>query len=389
MNKIIDLLGLSEFKEKIISLIPTKISQLDNDSEYAKKEEINDLKKSVSDGKKLVADAITDKGVETAADAEFATMADNIEQIETSSKIVLQGNKDVHPTTSIQVIKPDNGYDGLSQVTLDKIQAETKTVTPSAGNTTYYPNTGRFFSSVTVNAVPTQTKTVNPTTVSQTVKPDTGKWLSQVTVNAMKLQEVTASIQMTDGNPAGYAGLYPDSGYDGLSKVNLPIFKTQSKTVTPTTVQQTITPDSGKNALSSVVVNAAKLQNKSVTPTSSIQTIYPDSGFLGLSAVSVAAISSDSNVKSGTVNFGASGTTVNISIGFTPKKLFLTSSDKFIIYDPSVSTSVIYARVSNSATTTYSLGATNSPIQTFGSTTTLKAGIVALANVSFNWYAIG
>lgn len=33
-NKIIDLLGLSEFKEKIISLIPTKTSQLQNDSKF-------------------------------------------------------------------------------------------------------------------------------------------------------------------------------------------------------------------------------------------------------------------------------------------------------------------------------------------------------------------
>ena len=45
--------------------------------------EIADLKKSVSDGKTLVAGAITEKGVETAADATFATMADNISAITT------------------------------------------------------------------------------------------------------------------------------------------------------------------------------------------------------------------------------------------------------------------------------------------------------------------
>ena len=46
-------------------------------------DETNKLKKSVSDGKTLVATAITDKGVETAADATFAVMAENIGQIET------------------------------------------------------------------------------------------------------------------------------------------------------------------------------------------------------------------------------------------------------------------------------------------------------------------
>lgn len=45
--------------------------------------EVADLKKSVSDGKTLVATAITEKGVNTAADATFAVMAENIGQIET------------------------------------------------------------------------------------------------------------------------------------------------------------------------------------------------------------------------------------------------------------------------------------------------------------------
>lgn len=43
--------------------------------------EINDLKKSVSDGKIAVANAITGKGVHTATDAVFATMAANIGNI--------------------------------------------------------------------------------------------------------------------------------------------------------------------------------------------------------------------------------------------------------------------------------------------------------------------
>ena len=42
-----------------------------------------DLKKSVSDGKTLVAAAITAKGITTAADAAFQEMADNIGAIET------------------------------------------------------------------------------------------------------------------------------------------------------------------------------------------------------------------------------------------------------------------------------------------------------------------
>ena len=51
-------------------------------------ETVNTLKKSVSDGKTKVANAITDKGVETATDATFDVMAENISKIETGGAIL-------------------------------------------------------------------------------------------------------------------------------------------------------------------------------------------------------------------------------------------------------------------------------------------------------------
>lgn len=50
--------------------------------------EINDLKNSVGDGKALVASAITEKGVATASDATFETMANNIAEISSGSSEV-------------------------------------------------------------------------------------------------------------------------------------------------------------------------------------------------------------------------------------------------------------------------------------------------------------
>lgn len=50
-------------------------------SGYAKSSELNSLKTSVSEGKKLVASAVTDKGVNTAEDASFQTIASNIKNI--------------------------------------------------------------------------------------------------------------------------------------------------------------------------------------------------------------------------------------------------------------------------------------------------------------------
>lgn len=61
-------------------------------------EAIDELKKSVSDGKKLVADAITNKGVTTLATDTFQTMATNIDNISVgiNSPISFNGNSAYH-----------------------------------------------------------------------------------------------------------------------------------------------------------------------------------------------------------------------------------------------------------------------------------------------------
>ena len=262
VNKIIDLLGLSEFKEKIISLIPTKVSQLDNDSEYATKKSVEDLKKSVSDGKELVAGAITEKGVTTAADAEFATMAENICQIETGSDVKLQertidsfvaGNRPLS-----MILEPQEGFDGMSKVILNGIITQEKVVDPSNAGFYVRPDDGKILSSVYVRAVNNQAKTAVLSTSAQTIK--------------------------------------PDSGYNGLSQVGVPAIQLQEKTINPSTTAQTVTPDSGKNGLSKVTVNAMKLQSKTVTPSTANQVILPDSGYNGLSQVSVSATATPSSV---------------------------------------------------------------------------------------------
>lgn len=54
---------------------------------YAKQSDLDQCFQSVSEGKALIAAAVTDKGVPTAADASFVTMAGNIANIATGFKV--------------------------------------------------------------------------------------------------------------------------------------------------------------------------------------------------------------------------------------------------------------------------------------------------------------
>lgn len=182
-------------------------------------------------------------------------------------------SKTVTPSTSAQTVKPDETYDGLSQVTVNAVSLQAKTVTPTAAKQTVSPDSGSLgLSSVTVNAAPLEEKTVTPSTSSQSITPTSGKiGMSKVTVNAAPLQ---------------------------------------TKTVTPSASAQNVTPDSGQYGLSKVTVNAAPVEEKTVTPSTSAQNVTPSSGKVGMSKVTVNAIpsayknTSDATVAAGDILSG-------------------------------------------------------------------------------------
>lgn len=96
--------------------------------------------------------------------------------------------KTANPSTSQQIITPDTGFDGLSQVTVTPALLETKSVTPSTSQQVITPGSGYYgMGQVSVGAVKLQTKTVTPTTSAQTVVSDSGYLgLSRVDVSAVQ-----------------------------------------------------------------------------------------------------------------------------------------------------------------------------------------------------------
>lgn len=91
--------------------------------------------------------------------------------------------KQATPSESQQIILPDEGYDGLSEVDIDATPLETRTVNPSTSSQTITPSSSSVgFSSVTVNPMKLQSKSFTPDSVPVLVRPDSGyNGLSSVT----------------------------------------------------------------------------------------------------------------------------------------------------------------------------------------------------------------
>lgn len=215
-------------------------------------------------------------------------------------------SKTATPSESQQTVLPDDGYDGLSQVTVSAVSntyvgsgisrrtynnmtVSGATVTAPAG---YYANNSSKSVATGTAGTPTATKgtvsnhsiEITPT-VTNTTGYITGgtKTGTVVTVTASELENGTKSITSngTGIDVTGYAAV----------DVNVP---------------------SGGGTIS--------LQDKSATPSESAQTITADSGYDGLSSVTVGAIDSEyvgSDIsRRSSSDLTASGATVSVPAGY-------------------------------------------------------------------------
>lgn len=198
--------------------------------------------------------------------------------------------KTVHPSTSQQSVQPDQGYDALSAVVVEAMDLESKTAQVSQTSQTITPSSGKDgLSRVEIPAALLQTKNVTLGSSAQQITADSGFYgLEQVNVPAAS----TPDLQSKTVHPSTeQQTVLPDTGKDGLSSVVVEAMNLQSKTATASTTAITVTPDANADGLSQVTVNALNLQSKQVTPSGSAQIVTADQNYDGLAQVEVAAAS--------------------------------------------------------------------------------------------------
>lgn len=234
-------------------------------------------------------------------------------------------SKSVTPTKSQQSITADNGYYGLSGVTVAAIPeayqdvssvtataadvlspkivvlsdgtptagtmvnngAVSKTLDATTNNQTYTVPAGYHSGLGTVDIV-LETKTATPTTSSQNITPTTGKVLGKVTVAAIPSNfKDTTNVDATAGDVLSGKTIVTGSGdVEGTMTNNGAV----SKTLDATTNNQSYTVPAGYHNGSGTV--GIILEEKSATPSTSSQNITPTSGKV-LSKVTVTAIPSN------------------------------------------------------------------------------------------------
>ncbi len=285
--------------------------------------EITRLETAKSD----ISTAITNKGVNVPSGTKLDGMAALIESIEAGGGNPVLQAKSVAPSESAQSVTPDSGYDGLSRVTVEAIQTESKTVT---ANGTVTPSSGKYLKQVTVDVPAGGIDTSDATATA-------GKILRDETAY-VKGKKVTGTIGYYPNGPAISGGFltgdtanvsvvtYREQKYLKITSSNIedPVaYLKNSQCYCGTLLSnlgdasasdvaegKTFTSAAGLKATGTAKSSVPTLQSKSVTPSESVQTVTPDSGYDGLSSVTVEGDANllAENIKSGVSIFGVIGT---------------------------------------------------------------------------------
>lgn len=323
-----------------------------------------------------------------------------IKTITTTDEVNLQ-TKTITPTSTIQTVNPDTGYDGFSQVVVNAASGEGSAILITkdiVANGTYNASNDNAdgYSSVTVN-VPTgstinnQNKSVNPTESQQSITADSGyTGLGTVTVGAISSTYVGSGItrrsssDISKNTSTGIVSI-PSGYYDTDLGYGLTI--QSAKTVTPTESEQTAvaadrytTGIVKVGAISSTYVGSGITTRSSTDLTASGATVTAPAGYYAEAASkSVATMTLPTSAASS----ATSGYTSKATIGRSTAAQYINIPPG---YNSAGAYYVISATPNGSVTAPSSISGTTATISTGNGTLTLTKTVSVTPNVTTAGY---
>lgn len=265
----------------------------------------------------LSGDTVTPAALQTGVTAHNA-LGEAIVGTGGSGSIVTQ-NVTITPTKSVQTVSADAGYDAIGTVTVNAIPSQY--IEPSGNITISANGTGidvAQYATATVNvpssSIALQEKTnINPTTSSQTITADSGyDGLSSVQINAMPSGSVTSPATISGASASVSTGTN-----------TLTLSKTISVTPRVTTAGYVASGTAGNSAVSltaSVTTKAAA----TITPTTTNQTIASGTYLTGTQTIKGDSNLVAANIKKGiaifniTGSYEPAGVSLQVKTGITP-----------------------------------------------------------------------
>lgn len=217
----------------------------------------------------------------------------------TNGNVSLQ-EKTVVSSDGLVIVTPDNGYDGLSQVTIEPIinnYTNSNSIKRNLNilNTSMSASVNSYKENDVIETTVTQaipTISINPENglISSTVTQDTGYVVGSTTSATLQLttQAAKAVVPATVTQTAVVSGVYTTGTINVEPIPNNYILPTGTKTI----LSNGTNIDVAKYATAKVNV-IPNLQNKTITPTELKQTISAASSYDGLGTITVNAISPD------------------------------------------------------------------------------------------------
>jgi len=230
----------------------------------------------------------------------------------------LQPDKTATPTKQEQTVRPDPGYDGLRQVTVEAIPdqfADVSGVDAGAGDVrvgkVIVGSDGETITGTMPPQKPEEIGYATPTEQAQTVTPTAGSVFSAFEVDAIPSEYADVSGVDATAADVRTGKIIVDAQGDTITGEMEPQKPEQSKSVVPTVSSQLVTPDPGY-ALSRVDVGAIPSEYADVSDvTATAGTVLTGSDFVDASGTLVHgacdydADTSDADATAGQIEAGA------------------------------------------------------------------------------------